>query len=108
ANVFDVLWTTRQHLRDHQIFRTDYGDRRASNVDGNRPLKEVLLQSWTGENDIDGHARLPMHERKHSRAGHEIGVSKDEIETARSHHLHESVDRVRPSRPRAPGGAQRR
>src|SRR5437763_2073499 len=96
----DGLWTIPQHLRDHHILGTDHRDRGTFNVDGNRTLEEVFLQSWTGENDIDGHSGSPMHERKYSRARHEIGISEDEIETAASHHLHESVNRGRLDRGR--------
>jgi hypothetical protein len=83
---------TRTFNADDEILRTDHGNRNAADLDRDGPPQEFFLESWSGQDDIQRHARPPMNEWQNARARHKIGITDEKIEAMLPHRLDKCAD----------------
>ena len=91
-DILDVFRASSKHLRDDEVLRADDGNLGLADCDRNRPLQKIFLETRPGQDNIQRHARAAIDKGQNARAGQEIGIVNEEMETALPHRLDERVD----------------
>ena len=71
SDVVEIFWPSRKNFDCDQIFRAYEGDAYPMDVDVNRSLEKLTLESWARENDVDRNPTRLVDHRPHARTAQE-------------------------------------
>ncbi len=71
-SISDIFGAAREDLHDDDVFRRCDRQNHSRLVDSDYSFKENVLKAWTGQYEIERHARLEMHKRHYPSPGEKI------------------------------------